>query len=334
MASLFLLPFLLATAFSFTLNDYRTSKNFHGEGTYYGGNPYTGNCAIRAPLPKGTYAGRLAVAISDEQYDVACGACLTITGTGKGLGANPIIGPIKAYVSDRCYECKHGDLDLSSVGDGRWEINWKVEPCNTAPRIQFLFEGSNLHYWKLQPRGMSGPCTQMLIDGKPAVLKQDNHWVYETRKAKKSAKVTVKTVMGEVIESWVTMVPRGTTNGAALKPRRRRRRGGRRWRRRWRRRIRSWGKKRRWNKRRAWKPRWKKTWRRKPKWNKQRRFGRRRRRHGWRSKHVESSDWVWKWWTWIDCIISEESVNNWILKTAQWSWTGRCCTAKAHCLQS
>lgn len=204
---------LITFAHAFSRNDYTSSKVFSGEGTYYGGNPFTGNCAIRAPLPPNTYNGRLAVAINAKQYNVACGACVRITGSGRGLGANPIIGPIDAYISDRCFECKHGDLDLSSVGDGRWDIEWQVVPCVAAPKIQFLFEGSNPYYWKLQPRGMKSPCTELLVNGVKAELKQDNHWVYQSGKPITNAKVTVKTVLGEVIESNINLISSGTTSG-------------------------------------------------------------------------------------------------------------------------
>lgn len=165
---------LLATALAFSPADY--NRIFTGDGTYYGGNPYTGNCAIREPVPA-FYKDRLAIAMNNAQYEFACGACLRLWGEGKGLGADPIIGLIDAYVADRCPECKHGDLDLSSVGDGRWDISWELVPCPGEERISFQFEGSNRYYWKLQPRGMRSPVKRVVINGQDAQFTQDNHWV-------------------------------------------------------------------------------------------------------------------------------------------------------------
>lgn len=197
-------------------------KRFHGDGTYYGGNPFSGNCAMRSPLP-GFYKKYLAVAINEAQYKYACGACLELRGNGKGLGAKPIRGPILAYVADRCFECKHGDLDLSSVGDGRWDISWNLIPCPGEDRISFQFEGSNSHFWKLQPRGMRSPATKVLVNGKPSAFKQDNHWVFEfAGGVRGAAKVEVFTVLGEHITShiskWHGVVYGGLIGGGSSRP--------------------------------------------------------------------------------------------------------------------
>jgi len=197
----------LATALFFVCvhaidkSDY-DGKMFKGEGTYYGGSPYSGNCAIRAPLPAGVYEGRLPVAINAKQYEGSCGACVRIKGSGKGSGAHPIEGVIEGYISDKCPECAEGDLDLTGGKDGRWEIEWEFVECKPAKYIEFLFEDFNNYYWKIQPRGMASPAIKLTVDGKDAKFTDDNHWEV-SMDDKTEAKVVVTTLLGQVIESNV-----------------------------------------------------------------------------------------------------------------------------------
>lgn len=152
---------------------------FKGDGTYYG---FTtdGNCAIRPPVPN-MYSGMVPVAINNAQYagSLACGACLEVEGTGRGLGANPIRGKFKAFVMDRCPECKFGDLDLSASGDGRWEIKWRFVKC-PGEAVSLLFEGSNAYYWKLQPRGSKTPIKKAWLNGMQGSRSQDNFFVFRS----------------------------------------------------------------------------------------------------------------------------------------------------------
>lgn len=212
--SVFAATLLVACVSAMDEPDY--SMTFTGEGTYYGGGPYTGNCAIRAPLPAGVYAGRLPVAINDKQYDGACGACVRIKGAGVGSGADPITGVIEGYISDRCPECKHGDLDLTGGKDGRWDIEWEFVPCTPSKYIEFLFEDYNNFYWKFQPRGMASPAKKCTVDGKEAKFTQDNHWEI-SMDDKTEAKVVVTTVMGDVIQSYVKAAKGVAVKGGMIK---------------------------------------------------------------------------------------------------------------------
>lgn len=159
----------------FGIADY--NKEYPGEGTYYG---FTtgGNCAMRGGLSS-MYNGMVPVAINDEQYadSMSCGACLEVEGSGKGIGGTPIKGKFKAYVHDRCPECKKGDVDLSKSGDGRWHVKIKFIPCPNDNEPSFLFEGSNSFYKKLQFRGGKYPVGAMVIDGIRGVKTQDNFFI-------------------------------------------------------------------------------------------------------------------------------------------------------------
>lgn len=92
---------------------------------------------------------------NSEQYgdSYMCGACVEGHGSGNGEGGDPVSGPFKGYITDRCPECAFGDLDFAADGDGRWDITWNFVPCEGGGDPTFVFEGSNAHYWKIQPRG-------------------------------------------------------------------------------------------------------------------------------------------------------------------------------------
>ena len=55
---------------------------------------------------------KVAAGYDDYQKSLGCGMCLKVTGTGKGSGSNPIIGPYYAVVVDLCDGCKQGQFYL------------------------------------------------------------------------------------------------------------------------------------------------------------------------------------------------------------------------------
>lgn len=123
---------------------------------------------------------RIAVALNNPQYgdSLMCGACIEGEGSGVGSGGNPISGKFKAYVSDKCPECQHGDLDFSESGDGRWEISWKFVPCSGGrEEPSFIFEGSHEFYWKLQPRGTETPVVELSVNGAKGERTDDNFFI-------------------------------------------------------------------------------------------------------------------------------------------------------------
>lgn len=190
--------FCISSVSGIKLSDYRSGRWFSGEGTYYGaGGTEGGNCAMRSPRPA-WMSSYVPVAINNAQYPRSCGACVEIHGSGRGLGANPITGKILGVIVDRCPECAHGDIDLSKDGDGRWDIKWKLVPCNKRGDIEFQFEGSNAFYRKIQPRNTRSPPVKVTIDGVAAKKSQDNHWIAQ-KGSGFSRKYTVQvwTITGE-----------------------------------------------------------------------------------------------------------------------------------------
>jgi len=149
-----------------------------GDGTYYNGNGGKGHACSIWPQP--AFMRSLpTVAINNPQWagSATCGMCVQVTGSGQGLGANPIKGPFVAVVSDRCPECKTGDLDLAKSGDGRWKINWVAVDCPVRGGLQYIFQGSNAWYWKIQVMNHRIPVKAVQFRGK------DNKWYSGKRTA-------------------------------------------------------------------------------------------------------------------------------------------------------
>lgn len=123
----------------------------NGDGTYYGTHNGNGNACSIYPRPS-FFSRATPVAINNPQWQgsATCGMCLQITGNGQGAGANPVRGTFLAVVDDRCPECKTGSIDIAKNGDGRWKINWKAVDCPVEGGLQYIFQGSNKYYLKMQ----------------------------------------------------------------------------------------------------------------------------------------------------------------------------------------
>eukprot|EP00803_Ostreobium_quekettii_P004794 evm.model.scf_1049EXC.1 EVM.evm.TU.scf_1049EXC.1 scf_1049EXC:9030-10199(+) len=172
------------------------SSTFYGDGTYYGPSNW-GACVLRDPVPS-YYSGMMPVAMNVAQFEdsASCGTCLQVWGSGNGAGANPITGSFMAFVSDNCPGCKWGDIDLSTNGDGRWDVQWTAVPCPDS-QISFKFEGSHQWYLKVQPRGMKSPAVKVTIDGQWAKHSTDNFFeVWNGGGFNFPVPITVETVLG------------------------------------------------------------------------------------------------------------------------------------------
>lgn len=142
---LFILSIISASAFAQTACD---TTWFTGEGTQYGGIAGTngGNCGIFVDEEDFYHC-----AMNHEQYDesMTCGACVHVIGP---------IGEIDLKIVDRCPECKHGDIDLSTdafikiakLEDGRVPIKWCFIPCRESGGIRVKYEpGMSQFYFKM-----------------------------------------------------------------------------------------------------------------------------------------------------------------------------------------
>lgn len=173
-------------------------RSFEGDGTYYG-ETEGGHCSLRLPRPN-MYSQWQPVALNSAQYgdSLPCGACIEYSGSGKGSGANPIVGTKIGYIMDECPSCAPGDIDLSKSGDGRWHVSWKFIPCPGSGSVDFLLEGSNDFYKKVQPRGTKSPVTGMTINGVSGTRTIDNFFEFHAQ-FPGSGTAVMKTVLGETV---------------------------------------------------------------------------------------------------------------------------------------
>jgi expansin (peptidoglycan-binding protein) len=144
-----------------------------GNATYYG--LYTGGGACTLdPTP---YAGNTTensaiwatVAIADNIWalfddSAACGICLSLTGSGVGSGSSPVDGTYTVFANNQCPSCGNSGIDLGLNGDGVWDITWKAVPCPLGSTLfQYVFQGANDYYIKLQARNTLYPVAAMYI---------------------------------------------------------------------------------------------------------------------------------------------------------------------------
>jgi len=102
--------------------------------------------------------------------------CINMTGTGTGSGANPL-GAGKSYivyVNNQCPSCADSGIDIGLSGDGAWGITWEAVPCPVTGNIQYLLQGANAYYIKLQIRNTLYPVAGVSI-------MQNNQWHPLTR---------------------------------------------------------------------------------------------------------------------------------------------------------
>ncbi|CAM9137378.1 unnamed protein product [Discosporangium mesarthrocarpum] len=170
----------VATCIYATTAANKLGTDFQGDATYYG---YTsgGNCALRDPVPD-VYGDKIMIALNGPQYSNSemCGACVEGRFVGPGSGSGPFLDHFSGYISDQCPGCGKGDLDFAMDGDGKFEIEWKFVKCDGGSAPTFEFEGSNVYYWKIQPRGMESPAKKVKINDKVAKRTQDNFFVVES----------------------------------------------------------------------------------------------------------------------------------------------------------
>jgi hypothetical protein len=133
----FLIPFFLALPAVFAA--------FQGKATFYQIQPNSvdGACS----LERNFNGIPLTVAMNKNQYQNGdtCGKCVSIQGSGIGIGTTPLTGSLFATIDNECPECKFGDIDLGMYGDGIWDITWDFVPCHRRLRGNNIFNKTG-HY--------------------------------------------------------------------------------------------------------------------------------------------------------------------------------------------
>jgi len=199
---------------------YADGKTTSGDGTYYWTTDW-GQCSL-VPRPPNA-RNRQAIALNARQWrelgeSAFCGMCLTVEGSGRGHGANPIQGTFNAYVMDHCSTCTggnyggYGDLDFSHSGmDGRWDIKWRAVPCDVSGPIEYVFAGSHRWYIKVQPRNLPVPPKEVYVNGGWAERSRDGFFIYHTGWWGVDLPFKLETVdaRGERFEDWIHDIRNG-----------------------------------------------------------------------------------------------------------------------------
>lgn len=147
------LTFLLVTAYT-AHAQYCPDSVFSGTTTFYPAAGY-GNCSYPLPGPL-----LYAAAASPAVYNGAavCGTCLQVT-SAKGTAT--------VILQDLCPSCTGHNLDmdtgainaLDSLG-GIVPIQWQITGCPVTGAVQFVYQGSNPYYVKVQVRNHRFPVSK------------------------------------------------------------------------------------------------------------------------------------------------------------------------------
>ena len=128
-------------------------NKFYGDATAYGGSNIGGYCGFKEK--SFLYSNKLQVALNSVQWNnsLNCGRCVNIR-YNNNL-------PIKAVISDKCPECKYGDLDLFleayskiiNKDPGREKIQWNFVSCEefVNGNIKFRIDYINQYWLSINP---------------------------------------------------------------------------------------------------------------------------------------------------------------------------------------
>lgn len=174
-----------------------------GEGTFYGATGQ-GNCSYD-PVPAGQ---RLIAAMNLTDYagSAACGEYVTVTGPK---------GTVTVRITDKCPECKPGDIDLSEeafpkIADpvaGRVPISWYVVRGDVSGPVSFRYKEGSTRWWTaIQVLNHAVPITKLEIlpSGASAwitVPREDyNYFVYTTPIAAGPLQVRITGLTGATLQ--------------------------------------------------------------------------------------------------------------------------------------
>ncbi|KAL9953227.1 hypothetical protein ACROYT_G040607 [Oculina patagonica] len=198
-----------------------------GNSSYYGYYQGGGACSLDPLTSDYSHKGWIKVAAGDGEFQksLGCGMCVEITGQGilaelavKGrIPKTPIIGPIYAFVIDRCGNCKQG-FDLYAPGSDQWKTQFKAIDCPRVAgingNIKFRFVDSNPWAMKLQTRNSRVVTVGLEIshNGKWICLPRtdDNYFLMGSRnRIQFPLQVRLTSVSGEQVESTITELKNG-----------------------------------------------------------------------------------------------------------------------------
>ncbi|EQC40762.1 hypothetical protein SDRG_01833 [Saprolegnia diclina VS20] len=156
------------------------ASQYTGEGTTYGppdggDSAFTGNCALMKPLD---FAPKFHAAINDAQWGegVNCGRCVAVQCTDPRCTSS---AQVVGQITDRCPECKFGDLDMSlpmfnsatGLYTDRPKIKWSFVDCPVSGGVQLCAKSGSSKFWlAVQASNAVNGIKSMSINGQAAPL--------------------------------------------------------------------------------------------------------------------------------------------------------------------
>lgn len=146
---------LACSTIDYSTIDYSTIEyTYNGDATAFGGG-YSGYCGFKEKSFTKLYSNKIQVALNSEQWNnsLNCGRCVEIQYKNNT--------PIIALISDKCPECKYGDLDLFEesykllINDnpGREKIKWNFVNCDKFINgdIKLRIDYLNQYWLSIEP---------------------------------------------------------------------------------------------------------------------------------------------------------------------------------------
>ena len=155
-----------------------TSQNFTGTVTAFGGSNVGGACGFKQK--SFNYDNMMEVAINSEQWDNSynCGRCVSISYKNE----NKI-----AVITDKCPECKYGDLDLFlqmyseiiHLPPSREKISWDFIDCPKELLYEYInlrIDFINQHWLSINPEDFKCGIKKMeiLLNNNWILLERDD----------------------------------------------------------------------------------------------------------------------------------------------------------------
>ena len=154
---------------------YNQIQAFFGDATSFGGSITGGFCGFKEK--SFNYESKMQVALNSEQWgnnSLNCGRCVSIQYKDNE--------PILALISDKCPECKYGDLDLfieayhkiiNPISEGREKINWEFVNCPN----EFVTENIKLRIDNINPYWLSIIPESFICGIIKMEILFDNEWI-------------------------------------------------------------------------------------------------------------------------------------------------------------
>ncbi|OQR93656.1 hypothetical protein ACHHYP_02353 [Achlya hypogyna] len=194
-----------------------SGQYYTGDGTTYGppdggDSAFTGNCALMKPLD---LAVKFHAAMNNDQWQtgIHCGRCVEVQCVDpRCTSREKVLG----QVTDRCPECKYGDLDMgypmfnkiTGFSTDRLQIKWQFVNCPVSGGVQVCAKAGSSKYWLyIQASNALNGVQSMAINGGPAPSFDSAYYFMSQRLGVElsQTQVAMTSFSGETISTTVSL---------------------------------------------------------------------------------------------------------------------------------